>query len=186
MRGLAIMAALLAAPGAAAAQAPAPPGVQTHPAEPGALKAATELLLATDFDAQVEAAAHQAANATFATVMKAEEDRLGQPLPDDLKKAVQAVLTEHVGEMVIEMRKSGLEEAAQIYARYFTEPELRELQRLQTNPVMKKAQAIGPAMLSELMQIGVRKATASRPRLQATLKQVFDDWLARQRPAPRS
>jgi hypothetical protein len=186
MRGLAIVAALLAAPGAAGAQIAPPPVIQTHAVEPGALKAATEMLIGSGFDDQVEATAHQSADATFATIIKAEEERLGQPMPEDLKAAVRAAMTVHVGELVAEMRKSALGEAAQIYARYFTEPELRELQRLQADPVMKKAQAVGPAMTSELMQIGVRVANSNRPRLQAEMKRNLDDWLARHRPAPHS
>jgi hypothetical protein len=176
----------LAAASPVAAQSPPPPVVTLTAPDPAALDAARDLLRSVNFEGQMEQTAQQAARATFDTIIAAEEARQGESMPADLKAAVQAVIAAQTSELIVEVKKTGLEDAARIYARYFSADELRELQRLQTNPVMKKAQSVGPTLLIELSQIGVRAAAARQPRVKAALDRVVADWAAKQRPAPRS
>lgn len=184
MKRLTIVALALAMPGAAPAQTPTAAAV-SKPVEPGALNAARELLRSINFDAQMESAAHQSAVASFNTILAAEEAGRGQSTPPGLKAAIQAALTAEVSILVSEIKKTGLEEAAAIYARHFTEAEVRELQRLQENPVMKKAQRLSPTLVTELGQIGIRAASAGKPRLEAALKRAVDEWMASQGSPPR-
>ena len=179
--------ALLAATQAAGQPSPPPPPpIVTVTDEIGRLAAARDLLRATDFEGQMELSAQQSAHATFETLLAAEEKRRGMPVPDDLRKAIQTVLDDHMSGLIADLKRTGLEDAARIYARYFTADELRELLRLQSNPVMKKAQAISPLLLSDLMQIGVRAAAERQPALEAELKRVVRDWLASHPDAARS
>ena len=179
-------AAALAAASPIAAQTPPPPVVILPDPDPAAVDAARDLLRSVDFEGQMEQTAQQAARATFDSVLAVEEARQGAPVPPDLKAAVQAVIAAQTSELVAEVKKTGLEEAARIYARYFSAGELRELQQLQTRPVMKKAQAVGPSLLVELSQIGVRVAAARQPQLKAALEQAIADWAAKHGPPPRS
>lgn len=180
---VAAIALLLAS--AEASGPPAPPAVSATD-QIDRLAAARDLLRASEFERQMELSAAQSAHATFTTLLEAEEKRQGTSMPDDLRKAVQSVLDDHMSALVAELKRTGLEDAARIYARYFTAEELRELQRLQTHPVMKKAQAIGPLLLGDLMQIGVRAAAERQPALEAELKRVVREWLASHSAAPRS
>jgi hypothetical protein len=62
-------------------------------------------------------------------------------------------------------RQTLAEEAAQVYARYFTADEIRELQRLQTSPVMQKMQRIAPQFMGEMVQMGMRASAARQPEI---------------------
>jgi hypothetical protein len=176
----------LAAVSPIAAQTPPPPVVTLPDPDPAAVDAARDLLRSVNLEGQMEQTAQQAARATFDTVIAAEEARQGKPLPADLKVAVRGVVAAQTSEMVVELKKTGLEDAARIYAHYFSADELRELQRLQAQPVMKKAQAVGPTLLIELSQLGVRAAAARQPQVKAALDRAIADWAARQGPAPRT
>lgn len=177
--------ALLAAAQAAVQPAPPPPEVAATD-ELARLAAAHELLRVTDFVGQIELSAQQSAHATFETLVAAEEKRLGMPVPDDLRQVVRAVLDDHLSGVIADLKRKAPDEAARVYARYFTADELRELQRLQSNPVMKKAQAISPLLLSDLMQIGVRVSAERQPALEAELRRAVTEWLASRSDPPRS
>lgn len=170
----------------ASGQPAAPPPTSAATDEIARLDAARDLLRASDFDRQMELSAQQTAQATFATLLEAEEKRRGMPMPNDLRKAVQSVLDDHMSVLIADLKRTGFDDAARVYARYFTAAELRQLQFLQTHPVMKKAQAIGPLLLSDLMQIGVRASAERQPALEAELKRVVREWLASHPDAPRS
>jgi hypothetical protein len=183
--GMALLALAQAAGQPSPPSPPSPPMVAATD-EIGRLAAARDLLRATDFEGQMELSAQQSAHATFETLLAAEEKRRGTPMPDDLRRAVRAVLDDHMSVLVADLKRTGLDDAARVYARYFTADELRELLRLQSNPVMKKAQAIGPLLLSDLMQIGVRASAQRQPALEAELKRVVREWLASHPGSPRS
>jgi hypothetical protein len=78
------------------------------------------------------------------------------------------------------MKRTALEDAAVVYARYFTADELRELLRLQANPVMVKFRMIGPAFTTELMQIGVAAAARQMPEIRARVQAEVDAWATEQ------
>lgn len=160
-------AAALAFSSAAAAQ-PAP--------DPAAVAAARELLAATGFETQMEQSALQNVQATFATVVEAREKDLGRPMPQDLKAGILALLEADTRAVVAEMKKTALGDAALVYARYFTAAEIRELQALQTHPVMTKAQKVGASLMTDLMQIGIKPAAERQPELQAKIQKLIADW----------
>ena len=83
--------------------------------------------------------------------------------------------------MVQDLKKTALEDAARIYARYFTAAEIRELQQLQTRPVMVKAQSVMPQLMPELMQIGIKAAAARQPATQERIRKLVEAWTAKQR-----
>lgn len=175
------------APAIAAAQsrAPSPAIVHTVPTAPppvlapvdaAAFAEAQALLRDMDYEAQMERTAAQAVNTTFDTTMRELQARLGEEVPAELTARVRALLMEHTARVVDDLRPVALDAAARIYARYFTADELREIRRIQTNPVMIKLTRVGPQLLPELMQVGVAAGMRREPQLMADLRRVIEQW----------
>ncbi|HEX8669873.1 MAG TPA: DUF2059 domain-containing protein [Allosphingosinicella sp.] len=171
---------MLAMPaGAALAQAgPAPAAAGA--VDPAAVAAARDLLRATNYEAQLEETAQRVGEMAFSESIRAQEQQ-GRTLPADLTASVQKVLREETALMVQDLKKTALEDAARIYARYFTAAEIRELQQLQTRPVMVKAQSVMPQLMPELMQIGIKAAAARQPATQERIRKLVEAWTAKQR-----
>jgi hypothetical protein len=167
-------AAVLAFSSAAGAQSAAA-------ADPAAVAAAREMLVASGFEGQMEQAALQNVQATFNTVLEAREKELGAPMPQELKAGILSLLQADTRALVAEMRKTALDDAARIYARYFTAAEIEELQALQTHPVMVKAQRVSSGLMTELMQLGIKPAAERQPQLQAKIQKLIADWSKKQK-----
>jgi hypothetical protein len=182
------MALVAGTPLAAAPPAALPPPVVTMPPPPAARPAvdaaamaeARALLHDMDFDGQLESTARRAAESTFDTMLRELQARYGGEVPAELRARVHALLMENVTQLIAEMRPTALDDAARVYARYFTADELREIRRIQTEPVMLKMQRLGPQILPELMQIGVAVSARHMPELAAALRRVVEQWQSEQ------
>jgi hypothetical protein len=187
---LIIAAAALAAATAAGAQQPRPVAVAPNATlDPEALAAARELILASGVDAQVEEMAQRSAKMAFETQLASIERRAGRAVPPELRAAMEEALRAHVGKFMPDLKTALLEDGAKTYARYFTAAEIRELQRLQSNPVMVKFRSVAPAFMMELMQIGVTAASRHDAELETSIAAVVSKWEAEHKaaaPARRS
>lgn len=172
--------AILAA-AAALAVASAASAQSTATLDQGAIAAAREMLVATGFEAQMEQAALQNVQATFNTVVEAREKDIRARIPQELRAGILALLEADTRILVTEMRKTALQDAARIYARYFTAAEIKELQALQSHPVMVKAQRVSPGLMTELMQLGIKPAAERQPQLQAKIEKLIADWSKKQK-----
>ncbi len=176
---IAALLACVASPVAAQTGAPvaaAPVAAPGAPVDPAALEAARSLLRASGFETQMEQVARQNAGATFDTMMAALDRQQDNPAPDDLKASIRAIVIEDVSGIIAEMKLTALDQAAAIYARYFTADELRELERLQSNPVMEKFRRIAPGFITELTQVGIAAAAERMPALQAKVRAAIEDY----------
>ena len=178
-----LSAALLAVPVSAQQAGGAPAAAQVDPA---ALEAARALLTSTDFEAQMGTSARQNALATFNTYVEAAERRTGAPMPADLRQRFERIMIEDVDALVADLKPTALDDAAAVYARYFTAAEIQELRRLQDNPVLVKFKTIGPSFMTELFQIGAAAAAARMPDLLAKLKTEVESWERQQAAANAS
>jgi hypothetical protein len=186
---IALAAAAVATPAFALQVVPVAPPAAPAPApvDPEALAAAHALLISVNFNDQVERTIRQMTDSTFDTVMSAEERSLGITMPDDLKQTVRALIRQHQEELIADMKLSALDQAARVYAKYFTADELRELQRLQTNPVLAKAQRLAPQLTTDLAQIGMGIAVKHMPELRSQIQAAVRDWIAKHKEtAPRN
>lgn len=175
-------AAMLAAPVSAQQAVPAP---ATSQPDPAALEAARALLVSSDFETQMSSGARQNALATFNTFVEAAERRTNAPMPADLRQRIERIVLENVDALVEDMRPTALDDAAAVYARYFTAAEIQELRRLQDNPVLVKFKTIAPSFMSELFQIGVAAAAERMPELQAKVRSEIAAWEKQQQAARR-
>ena len=175
----------MATPALAMQAGQAPPSAQPDAA---ALAAARDLLHALNYEQQFEAAARQASEASFVTTLQEVEAGFHADLPDEVEAEIRTIMREHVERMIAEMRPTVLEDAARVYARYFTAAELREVGRLMGHPVMAKMQLVGPQLTTELMQIGVAASARRIPELMAQVQSAIEAWQqrhpARQQPTP--
>lgn len=145
-----------------------------------ALAAARDLLLSVGFERQMELSGVAMANSVFEQNVASAEQQRGEAMPADLKQKVRAAMNEEIGAMMTELKRTALDDAAQIYADHFTAPELRRLAILNADPVMRKSQQLLPQMMPKLAQIGLKVAADRKPIMQEKIKDVVDQWIATQ------
>jgi hypothetical protein len=179
---LLVLAAAAAAPPPSGAPPPvvvvaAAPTDDAH-LDPKALAAARELLVSTGAQKNIVPTARGGAYTMVDAIIADEERKNGVKLPDDFKASLRAVIDQHLTKYGPELTAAIMDEGARIYARYFTVEELKELQRLQTNPVMVKYTAIAPQVVGAFMQAGVAAASVRQPELEAALKAAAERWAA--------
>lgn len=143
-----------------------------------ALAAARDLLVSVGFEQQMERTSLTMANAFFDQGMTSAEEKVGESMPTDLKQQIRSVMNEEVASIVTELKRTALDDAAQIYAEYFSADELRRLTEINTDPVMRKMQALTPQLAPQLAQIGLSVATKRRPALEQKIKDVIEQWTA--------
>jgi uncharacterized protein len=160
--------------------APAPAGA----VDPAAFAAARELLIATHFDDQVRAMTEQVTERSIATILAQFRANTGTDFPAELETMMRRLLREHNDAVLAALRPHALDDCARLYARYFSADEIRELQRLQTNPVMMKFQRIAPQFVAEASQLAMPEVLRRMPELQRRIGAAIDEWLARH-PADR-
>ena len=146
-----------------------------------ALAAARNLLVATDFERQMEQSGLAMATTAFEHNVAEEEAKLGITMPADLKQTLRRVVNEELVSMLADIKQTAVNDAAQIYADYFSAAELQRLAALQTDPVMRKAQSVMPQMMPRLAQIGLKASSQHKPALEAKIKQAVEDWAASQK-----
>lgn len=146
-----------------------------------ALAAARDLLVSTGFERQMELSGMAMANTAFEHNVAQQEQKLGTSMPDSLKQKIHGIMNEQLAAMLADMKHSALDDAAQVYAEYFTAEELHRLAVLNSDPVMRKAQSLLPRMMPQLAQIGLKAASKHEPALQAKIKEAVDEWAATQK-----
>ena len=146
-----------------------------------ALAAARDLLVATDFERQMEQTGLAMATTAFEHNVVQQESKLGITMPADLKQTLRRVVNEELVAMLADMKRTALDDAAQIYADYFSAEELQRLAVLQTDPVMRKAQSVMPQMMPRLAQIGLKASSEHQPALEAKIKEAVEEWAASQK-----
>lgn len=152
----------------------APAGAQV--ADPPALEAARELLSTMDLERQTAETAARTSDAAIDTIMRQFRDANDREFPADLERALRQIVLEHNARLVALSAPTMREDAARIYARHFSAEELRELRRLQANPVMRKAETVMPQLIAELSQIGLTQALAMQPDLQRRIDEAIRAW----------
>lgn len=182
-----IIAPLLLAAGsavAAPANAPPPTVVVITPAkddaklDPAAVAAARELLVSSGAEKQVVAMSQKASYTMIDAVVARERSRSGVDLPDDFKAGLKAVVDRHLAKYGGELTAAVIDNGSRIYARYFTADEIRELQRLQSDPVMIKFRGLAPEIMGAFMDVGVAAASVHQDELEAELKAAAERWAA--------
>jgi hypothetical protein len=158
----------------------AAPALAQGNGDPEAFAAAREMLLATDFNGQVRATTEQVTDQTITTILQQFQAANGRPFPPALETELRQILREHNEGVLAAIRPTALDDAARIYSRYFTVAEIRELQRIQTNPVMVKFQRILPQFYAELTQISMGEATRRLPELRRRVDEAVARWTARE------
>ena len=139
------------------------------------LAAARDLLIATDFDGQLVASSEKTTTALLKTLLDDVEKKHGE-MPAANRAELEALVKRHNSAVVASIQPIALAEAALIYARHFTADELRELQRLQTHPVMAKVNALAPQLFAELSQIGAVESLNALPALEEEIEAMMARW----------
>lgn len=164
---------------------PLPALAQTEE-HPDAFPAARELLQATGFEAQFAETIARTSETAFDAIAQQFERDHGVAMPADLARDLRRIMLEHNQSLAERMAPTVIDDTAHVYARYFTAAELRELQRLQTHPIMQRFQQVGPQLVAELSQVGFAEAARSAPELQQRVAEALQDWIARNADAPTS
>ena len=164
----------LAAPAMAAPSAP----------DPARMAAADKLLDAMHYDSLIE-------RTTSAYIADAEktfpaqlEQKIGQPLPAELKDKLFAVIASTIRKSIDENRTELRRGTAMIYASRFTAAEIEHLIRLQGDPVMIKMQQELPQIMTESVALGHAAIQRELPGLASSIEQVVKDYYAEQKAGP--
>jgi hypothetical protein len=137
-----------------------------------ALPAAREMLRATNFAQQVPAIAEQMSRVMLTQIIAQGRAR-GRPLTPAQEAELRRIVGEEMRTTMTQASATIVEDAAQVYARYFTADELRELQRIQTTPVMLKMQRVAPQFSAELAQVGMAAAARRQPEMQRRVSEAM-------------
>ena len=137
-----------------------------------AVAAARELIRATNFEQQLPAMTDQMTTVILNQMMTQARAE-GRPLTPRMEAELRRVIMEENRTTMTGARTQMAEDAAQIYARYFTADEIRELQRLQTSPVMQKMQRVAPQFMSEMAQMGMRATAARQPEIRQRVMETL-------------
>lgn len=146
-----------------------------------ALAAARDMLISVGFERQMEQTGMAMANTVMDHNIAQLEERWGSAIPADFKQRIRGVINAELAAMMTDLKKTALDDAAQIYADHFSAPELRRLTELNTDPVMRKAQSLLPTMMPQLARIGLKAASEHEPAMQAKIKEAVDEWTAAQK-----
>lgn len=179
MRNVIFILGSLGVAGPLAAQAPAPaapPPIVRAAEDPEAIAEARALLTAMDFNGQMEASMAQSGDRSFDTILREFEAHYGRQVPEDLVARMRRTMREGLALVAADLRPTAFDEAARVYARYFTAAEIRELRGLLTNPVMQKMQRLAPQFMGELMQIGLSASARRMPELMERIRQEVSAW----------
>jgi hypothetical protein len=185
---------LAAAAGTAAAQQPSAAApivaVPRAPAAPSeeTMTAALALFDQKELEDQMMGSAIRVAQVALEARLESLRKR-GIVLPDPLVARLNAVSLEEVKSMVDTMLPTFRVDAATIYARYFTADELRELKRLQDNPVSLKLRQLTPNIVAEITKVTLRVSEERMPELERRSKEIVEGWLKEQHitdPGPTS
>lgn len=152
-----------------------PPAATTGDAD--TLAAALALFDGQDVDGQLLASALHMAKASMEADMESLKAK-GIDMPQSLTERLSALIYEETKLMVEQMAPTFRQDAAAIYARYFTAEELRELKRLQEHPVMKKMEGLAPSLMAELSKIGMRAAAERMPEIERKSQELVEQWLS--------
>lgn len=158
------------------------PAAAQEPVDPAAMAAARDLLAAVDIERQAGETAARMTEAVVDSMMRRFRESQGEDFPAELETELRRIVMEHNAGVVGRMMPTMRDDAARVYARHFSADELRELARLQSHPVMRKAQALGPQLFTELSRIGMNEAAAAMPELQRRVQAAIESWIARNAP----
>lgn len=156
-------------------------GNETAAEDFAAYSAARELLIGSGFEKNLEEIMLRMGDMSFTESLAASEREYSITFPDDLRNELRRLVAGSIQEIAGELKKTALDDAAHIYAKYFTAAEIRELQAIQRNPVMAKANKVMPAMQVELASIGVKAAAGRQPAMQRQVKDIIERWLQKNR-----
>jgi hypothetical protein len=140
------------------------------------IEAALALFEGQDLEGQMLASAVQLTDASLSAEIEAMKAR-DIELPKDLEDRLRQLVFGEVKSMVDEMSPTFRLEAATIYASNFSVEELRELKRLQANPVMRKAEKVMPQMMVDIGKAGMKLSAERRPEIERKITEMVKEWL---------
>jgi hypothetical protein len=152
--------------------------------DPARMAAADRLLDAMHYDSLIE-------RTTSAYIAEAEktfpaqlEQKIGQPIPAELKDKLFAVIVSTIRKSIDENRAELRRGTAMIYASRFTTAEIERLIQLQSDPVMIKMQQELPQIMTESVALGRAAMQRELPGLASSIEQVVKDYYAEQKASP--
>ena len=173
---LAAGSALTAAPAqSASVGSPAP---ASKPSE-AVVAAAIRLLDADHFDEEMVRATDLMMGVSIAAMVKQLREQFGDNLPEDLLEEVKTTVHDHAMATVRAALPAMKRNAAVIYAEQFSEAELDRLRELHSDPVAIKARERAKDMQPKLMRLGVQMMQEAQPDLDARIKQMVADYVAK-------
>jgi hypothetical protein len=162
--------AALALGGAAQAQTP---GSASTP-NAATLAAARELMRVADVKGQMHALMPRMAQAMS---QQMQQQFVDKKVPDGLAAQFTAALRDFMGSLDGAFTPAVIDEMAMVYARHFSESDLRHLSALLGDPAMLRYRAEMPNVVSDEMPILFAAMKPQQDAFQAKMKQITADWI---------
>ena len=176
---------VLAAAAPAGNAPPAPPPVIVLPdsppkkLDPAAVAEALRYLVVQDFDKEIIRTSQLALDVTLAGMVERIQKNSGEELPEEFLAELKQTMRDHELNTMRANLPSIKRQAAEIYAAEFTAAELVHLRELAADPVLAKARQRLAIMQPKLMMVGIKVMRDSQPELEAKIKRLISDYLAK-------
>lgn len=164
----------------------AAPVEQVAPVDPAALAEAVRLLDAEGFDQEAIRSSELGLEAAMAAMTEQIHKSLGDSVPAEFLAELRQIMRDHSSATLKAKLPAIKADAARLYAREFTRAELVRLRQLSADPVMVKARARNKILAPRLMMIGINAMREAQPELDAKVKRLIADYLARTKGKPTS
>lgn len=169
-------AALAESPASPTKQPPTVVSVARPAPDAASLAAADRLLDAMHFDRLIDGTIEALIADAQKTFPQQLEERLGQPLPKELKDQLFAVIAASMRNAMSANRAEMRRGTALIYASRFSRAELEHLIELQKDPVMAKMQVEMPGIATESTALGRAAVAREMPHMAERIQQVVKDY----------
>ena len=162
------------------------PVEQVAPVDPATLAEAVRLLDAEGFEQEAVRSSELGLEAGMAAMTEQIQKTLGDSVPADFLAQLRQIMRDHSMATLKAKLPAITADAARLYAREFTRGELVRLRQLSADPVMVKARARNKVLAPRLMMIGIKAMREAQPELDAKVKRLIADYLARTKAKPTS
>lgn len=164
----------------------AAPVEQAAAVDPATLAEAVRLLDAEGFDQEAIRSSELGLEAGMAAMTEQIHKTLGDSVPAEFLAELRQIMRDHSSATLKAKLPAIKADAARLYAQEFTRDELIRLRQLSAEPVMVKARARNKVLAPRLMMIGIKAMREAQPELDAKVKRLIADYLARTKSKPTS
>lgn len=154
--------------------------------DPARVEEAMRLLDAEDFEGATMRASDVSMEAALGVMSEQLKKQFGEALPDDFLDSMREIMRDHARTAMRAKLPVIKRQTAELYAADFTVEELRRLREISGDPVMMKSRRFAHDKQPAMVMLGVNAMRETQGELDAKLKRLVEDYVAKQKGASDS